>query len=89
MTQPPSEPIGGQSIHLATHLFRSERLTLARELRGLTKSALADRVSKTPSAISQFESGRVHPDVKSVAALALALGVEPRFFSVQPGSELL
>ncbi len=81
MTKPtePVVPIGHSDIHLAAHLFNPARLTLARELRGLTKADLADRVGKSPAAVSQFEMGRHRPDPKTIAALALALGVPLSF----------
>ena len=79
----PVAPIESSEVHLAAHLFTSARLTLARELRGLTKAELAERVGKTPSAVSQFEADRARPDPQTLAALALALGVPIGFF-VQP-----
>lgn len=78
---------GSNDIHLAAHLFRSERLTLARELRGLTKTELAERVQKTPGAISQFETGRTKPEPGTVGALALALQVPAGFFARAGGRE--
>lgn len=74
-------PLGPRDVHLATHLFRPERLTLAREYRGLTKVELAEQIGKTPSALSQFESGRIRPDPQTTAALALALKVPVAFFA--------
>lgn len=81
MTKPnePVIPIGHSDIHLAAHLFNPARLTLARELRGLTKAELAERVGKSPSAVSQFEMGRHRPDSRTIASLALALGVPLSF----------
>ena len=66
--------------------FDPPRLTLARDLRGLTKVELAEMVYKTASAISQFESGRARPDIKTLAKLALAIGVPREFFAARPGS---
>lgn len=79
----PLFPVGSSDLHLATHLFSAERLTLARELRGLTKAELAERVQKTAAAIGQFESGRAKPEARTVAALALALGVRVGFFATR------
>ena len=73
--------IGADDIHLAAQLFQPARLTLARELRKLTKASLADRVGKTPSAVSQFESGRIRPDGSTVGAMALVLDVPLLFFT--------
>lgn len=74
-------PVGNKDFHLAAHLFSPARLTLARELRGITKAEVADRVSKTAAAIGQFENGRARPDAVTLAALALALGVPIAFFA--------
>ena len=81
-------PIGPGDVHLAAHLFQGARLTLARELRGLTRVELAARVSKTPSAIGQFEVGRSRPDAKTLAALSLALGIPLGFFA-RPSPSML
>lgn len=73
--------IRGDEIHVAAHLFDPARLTLARELRGLTKSELATKVEKSPSAISQFEGGRARPDPHTLRRLTLALGLPLGFFA--------
>src|SRR5262245_2909970 len=80
---------GSNDIHLAAHLFQRERLTLARELRGLTKTDLALRIKKTPAAISQFEGGRTKPEPGTVGALALALQVPAGFFARSGGREII
>ena len=67
--------------HLVALRFQPSQLTRARELRRLTKSALASRTDKTPSAISQFESGVTKPDAQTVARLALALGTPVGFLA--------
>lgn len=68
-------------VYLAAQLFNPERLTVARELRGLTKTALAKKINKTPSALTQFEAGLVRPDVSTLHALALALAFPVQFFA--------
>ena len=68
-------------IHSAARLFDPERLTIARELRGLTKHQLADKIGKTPSAVSQFESARARPDGQTVGRMVLALNVPASFFA--------
>src|SRR3954470_18353586 len=73
--------IGKSDIHTAARLFEPERLTLARELRGLTKQQLADKIGKTPSAVSQFESARARPDGQTVGRMVLALKVPASFFA--------
>jgi Zn-dependent peptidase ImmA (M78 family)/transcriptional regulator with XRE-family HTH domain len=60
--------------------FQKDQLTRARELKSYTKAYLAKLVEKTPSAITQFESGVNKPDSKTVAALSLALEMPPMFF---------
>lgn len=63
------------------HDFRPDRLTLAREARGLLKKELAERVDLTPSAISQLELGKIRPAPETLLRFALALQVRPEFFS--------
>jgi len=75
-------PVGPTDLHTAASRFQPTRLTLARERLGLTKSALASKIRKTPAAVSQFESGRARPDARTVGLLAFALGVSPPFFTV-------
>lgn len=74
-------PVGPDDPYIAAQLFKPERLTLARELRQLTKADLAGLVEKSPSAISQFEADKT-PDGSTLAALSLALGVPVSFFTV-------
>jgi Zn-dependent peptidase ImmA (M78 family)/transcriptional regulator with XRE-family HTH domain len=76
-----SSPIGPGDVHLAAHRFQGVRLTVARDLRALTRAELAERVFKTPSAISQFEGGRSRPDGRTLAALSLVLGMPVGFFA--------
>jgi Zn-dependent peptidase ImmA (M78 family)/DNA-binding XRE family transcriptional regulator len=52
-----------------------ERITQARELLGLSKTELADRLEVTPAAVAQWESGTKSPTAENLAALAKALGV--------------
>ena len=82
--------LGKHDIHTAAHLFQPDRLTLARELSGITKQELAERIGKTASAISQFESSnRVRPDGGTVGQLALALSVPVQFFTRKMENRLL
>ena len=55
----------------AKRRFYPQRLTLARELRGITKTELAERIQKTAGAISHFEGGR--------SQLILEVGGRSRF----------
>lgn len=70
----------------AAKLFVGARLTLARQLAGLRKTALAERVDKTPTAVAAYESGRIRPSAKTVAEMCLALGVDPVFFLPAAGT---
>lgn len=70
-----------ENLYISAHLFDAGRLTLARELRGLTKTELAERIEKTASAVSQFEGGRAKPDPLTLKRIALALAVPPEFFA--------
>ena len=65
----------------STARFAGNRLVLARQLRGLLKRELAERISKTPAAIGQFENGDTQPDATTITSLAFALGVRPSFFA--------
>jgi Zn-dependent peptidase ImmA (M78 family)/transcriptional regulator with XRE-family HTH domain len=83
-TGDPVVPVGPNDIQLAAHLFHPPRLTLARELRGMTRVELAAKVGKTPAAIGQFEGGgkaACRPDAKTLGLLALALSVPVGFFT--------
>lgn len=64
--------------------FSGQRLTTARQLRGLTRADVARRVNVTAAAISQFESGQTQPRPETLARLALTLGVTPTFFTRRP-----
>lgn len=80
----PVVPVGSADLHLAAHLFHPPRLTLAREMRGLTKTELAELIGKSAAAVGQFEGGgrsSCRPDPRTLAALALALGVPVNFFA--------
>ena len=72
-----------QDPRLVAIRFQPPQLTRARELRGLTRVALASMIEKTPGAVSQFESGATRPDTQTIARLGLALGVPVAFFARQ------
>jgi Zn-dependent peptidase ImmA (M78 family)/DNA-binding XRE family transcriptional regulator len=57
------------------------RITAARELRGFTKAALAERLDKSASAVSLFESGKSGLDIETFVRLSMTLEVPPSFFS--------
>lgn len=64
----------------AAALFDPHRLTLARELRSMTKSELADKVELRAASISLFENGSRRPSPATVLRLSLVLGQPPNFF---------
>ena len=53
----------------------AERLRIARELRKLSQSELAEVADLQPSAISHFETGRRSPSFQNLKALSDALNV--------------
>lgn len=57
----------------------AERLRAAREFRGLTQAALAEKCGQLVSAIAHFEGGRRRPSLDSFASLIDALDVDPDF----------
>lgn len=60
--------------------FDGRRLSLARRLRRLQRTALAAKTSVTAAAITQFERGTSRPTNTVAAELALALGLPVEFF---------
>ncbi|MBF6342859.1 XRE family transcriptional regulator [Nocardia cyriacigeorgica] len=67
----------------AAAFFDGGRLTLARQLAGLRKTALAAMVDKSSTAVAGWESGAKRPTAATIAQLALSLGVDPSFFVVR------
>jgi Zn-dependent peptidase ImmA (M78 family)/transcriptional regulator with XRE-family HTH domain len=65
-----------------------DRLRQARELRGLTQTALARQVGVHPSAIAQLETGRIQPSPEVLDALSRATGFPPAFFRRPNGPAL-
>lgn len=51
-----------------------ERLRSEREMHGISARELARRIDVSPSLISQIETGKVHPSVSTLYALASELG---------------
>lgn len=87
--KPHPDPKERRSAGVAVR-FDPLRLALARRLRGLRRTELADLIRVTPAAVSQFERGQTRPTLPLVAAMSLALAVPAEFFtlgrSLQPGS---
>lgn len=70
----------------ASRLFDGSRLTLARNLAGLRKVDLAERVEKSATAVAAWEQGSKCPTPANVASLSVALGVDAGFFITRPSS---
>lgn len=68
----------------ASRLFDGQRLTLARQLVGLRKNALAAKIDKSPTAVAAYENNTKRPAPATVAQLCLTLGVDPSFFLPGP-----
>src|SRR4051794_7321081 len=62
-------------------------IRLAREAEGLRQSELAARLSKTPTAISYWESGKRLPGIDDLFAIAEALGRDAAEFLPPPPQE--
>lgn len=78
----------GRTLHYYWSRFNPQRLTAARELRGLTKKALADCIGKTSSAVTQFEAGANGMDIQTFETIVEALQLPPVFFVLQEGCGL-
>ncbi|WP_078876883.1 MULTISPECIES: helix-turn-helix domain-containing protein [Streptomyces] len=68
----------------ASRLFDGQRLTLARQLVGLRKNALAAKIDKSATAVAAYENNTKRPAPATVAQLCLTLGVDPSFFLPGP-----
>lgn len=70
-----------KSPHFYLQHLDPNRIKFARELHGLTKKELAEMINKTPSAITQYETGKSGLSLDTFTALARALSVPLAFFS--------
>jgi len=61
-------------------MFNSNRLTLARKRRGLTKTSLANAIDVDLRTITGYEAGEFPPSQDSVVRLATVLNFPPSFF---------
>ena len=71
----------GDSPQYALEHLDPSRIRKAREREGLTRKDLAVKVEKTPSAISQFESGVTRPDLSTLIRLGMALQLPTLYFA--------
>lgn len=73
------------SVEKSPHYYHQhidpKRIGFARELKGLTKKELAERIGKTPSAITQYEKEKSGISLETFVALANALSLPLSFFS--------
>jgi transcriptional regulator with XRE-family HTH domain len=60
---------------LPEYVDMGDRLREARQARGLSLRALAERLGVSPSLISQVETGRARPSVSTLYAIASELGI--------------
>jgi len=70
----------GDSPQFALDRLDPQRISFARELRGLTKKELASGIRKTSSAVSQIERGLIRPDLETFVRIAMVLEVPTTFF---------
>ena len=71
----------GKSPHFYHQNLDPARISFARELNGLTKKELAERINKTPSSITLYEAGKSGISFETFMSLTKALSVSPAFFS--------
>lgn len=70
-----------KSPHFYLQNIDPSRIKFARELQGLTKKELAEKIGKTPSAVTQYETGKSGLSLDTFMTLARALSVPYAFFS--------
>jgi Zn-dependent peptidase ImmA (M78 family)/DNA-binding XRE family transcriptional regulator len=63
--------------------FDGQWLTLARQLRGLRKTELAEMVGVSAGALTQYEDGSIRPRSSVLSSFALALRVPQEFFAAR------
>ncbi len=75
-------------LYTAAHMFEADQLRLAREYRGLQRKELAKLLGVTPSAVSQYEAGRIKPTPQMISRMKLALHFPVGFFVEPPSSSV-
>jgi Zn-dependent peptidase ImmA (M78 family)/DNA-binding XRE family transcriptional regulator len=76
----------GKSLQYCVENINPEQVTAARELRGMTKKDLADRIGKSPSAITRIEKGELRPELDTLFSLSQVLQVDHSFFALPRSS---
>jgi transcriptional regulator with XRE-family HTH domain len=77
-----TSPKDGSTLTAVAAAFDPARLTQARRLAGLSKSAIARELGVSGGAVGQWESGTHPPRPDHVGRLAELLGVPPAFLAV-------
>lgn len=77
----PNPPPETAELETVRALFDGGRLAQARQLAGLLKADVAQKVHLSPAAIGQFEARVSKPTEATIGRLALALGVPAAFFA--------
>lgn len=67
-------------MRVGTSGFQAERLTQARDSRGLTQTALGEIINRTSSSISRWENSTQLPEAEALDDLSKALNVPVSFF---------
>ena len=75
----------GRNLHYYWSRFQPHRLTAARELRGMTKRALAEKIGKSSSALTQFESGINGIDIQTFTDIVSVLELPAAFLPYNRG----
>lgn len=65
-----------------TH-FEADRLTFARELRGMTKKSLAELLDQSSIIVSQYETGKIKPSLSVFRQICQILDLPAAFFSAR------
>ena len=70
-----AEPADKAPVHGGAHAALGERLREERGERGLSLRELARRLDVSPSLVSQIETGKIQPSVRTLYAMVSELGV--------------
>src|SRR5438128_2159541 len=72
---------GSQHVAQVAMSFEPARLTIARELRGFTRSELDTKLELPGPELARLEGAHAGASAKTLARLALALGIPIHFFA--------
>lgn len=71
-----------KSQHYYLQNIIPNKITYARELRGFTKKELAEKINKTPSAITQYETGKSNLSLETFLSISQVLSFPLSFFAI-------